>query len=239
MTGPAVAPAARLVLPVKLRRVQRLELLRALLEHGLAAGTLLAAGVQGLAGRGTDRALAVAEVAGSSWLLLLVARHARHVLRRSPEGDEPPLAPVADDELPPEMAGVDWTGVAASLLIGLELWHRWARTGHVVRPFVLSALVTLVLAIGGRRFVARRVRPRLGRLQPRLVLTADGFDYRGSRRRQLAARWADVAQVVESTPELVHLRLRDGRDFTLRARDHVQGRGLVAALRDAMPLSPP
>jgi hypothetical protein len=235
VTAPAAAAPARLVLPVKLRRLQRLELLRAFVDHGLAAVTLLAAGAQGLAGHGLDRVLAVAEVVASAWLLLLLGRHARHVLGRPTHADDAPVAPIPDDEIPPEMEGIDWTGVAASLLIGLEIWHRWARTGHIVRPFVLSAVFTFAMALGGRAIVARRVRPHFRNRMPRLVLTSDGFDYRASRRRHLAARWADVERVVELSPDVVHLRLRDGRAFVLRASDHVQGRGLVAAVREALP----
>jgi hypothetical protein len=233
VTAPAGAPAGeRLVLPVKLRRMQRVELLRGTAEHGPAALTLLGAGLAGVRRTGADRLLGFVEVAASAWLLAMLLREARHALA----GDDPQatLAPVDEDALPAALEGVDGTGVASATLIAVEIWHRWAATGHVVRPFVLSAVFTLAMALGGRRFVARRVRPRLGRRMPRLVLSADGIDYRASPRRHFAAAWADVASA-EATPDAIHLRLRDGRDFTLRARDHVQGAALVAAIRDALP----
>jgi hypothetical protein len=233
VTAPAGAPpGARIVLPVKLRRVQRLELVRSALEHGPAALTLLGAGLAGVRRSGGDRLLGVVEVAACAWLLVMLLREARHVLA----GDDPhaPLLPMADDALPRELEGVDWTGVASSTLIAVEVWHRWAATGHVVRPFVLSAAFTLAMAVGGRRLIARRVRPRLGRRTPHLALSAEGIEYRGSRRRRFDAAWADVA-AADCTADAIHLRLRDGRDFTLRARDHVQGAALVAAVRDALP----
>ncbi|MDF1502043.1 hypothetical protein [Roseisolibacter sp. H3M3-2] len=232
MSAPAAPAGERIVLPVQLRRQQRVELLRGLLEHGPAAVTLLGAGLAGVGRGGSARVLGVVEVAASVWLLALLGRELRHVVRADDDASAEALAPIDETALPARLAGVDWLGVASAALLALEVWHRWAETGRIVRPFVLTAAFTLAMALGGRRLVARRV--GAASRAPRLVLTPEGFDYRASRRKRFAAAWADVA-AAESGPDAIQFRLRDGRDFALRARDHVRGAALVAAVRDALP----
>jgi len=68
----------------------------------------------------------------------------------------------------------------------------------------------------------------------RAGLSADGVEYRGSRRRRFAARWDDVARV-EHDAERVRLTLRDGAVHELRAADHVEGHRLLAAVGAALP----
>jgi hypothetical protein len=242
--APAVGPAgaigpAPIVFAVQLRRVQRALLVRELVESVPAAVTLIAAGVAGLraAGAGAaDRAIAVAEIASAGWMLHFLRRGVREVLgyrhaaSAAPEGSSAPLLRPAHEE----MAHVEWAGVAGAAMLGVEVLQHWRETGRVQRPTLLVAAFTLYLALGGRRMIARVMRRRVERRRPRLALSTEGIDYRGSRRRRFTVQWDDVTRV-EHDAERLRVTLRDGAVREVRAGDHVDGHRLLAAVGAALP----
>jgi hypothetical protein len=216
-------------------------LLRELLESAPAAVTLLFAGADGLRAAGAglaDRAIAVAEIASSAWMLALLRREVRETLGSGHDTEAehhagaaaPPTLPTLEEEL----GQVDWAGVAGAAMLGVEALQHWRQTHHVQRPVVLLALTTLYLATGGRLTLARVIRRRIGSRRPRLALSPEGIEYRGSRRRRFTAPWDDVARV-EHDAERLRITLRDGGVRELLARDHVQGHRLMAAVGHALP----
>lgn len=235
--GPdAAAPGGTLVFPLQLRRVQRMLVVRELADSLPGALALFGAGLAGLRGAATsttDRVLGAAELASSAWMLLLLRRSVRELFgRRASEAGVAPAA--ALPALEEQHGDVEWSGVAGAAMLGVETWQHWHDTGRVQRPVVLLAVFTLFMATRGRLLIARAARARLGDRRPRLALSPEGIDYRGSRRRRFAARWDEVARV-EHDAGAVTLALRDGRTFALRAREHVDGEALVAAVRAALP----
>ncbi len=242
MSGSPVACADddRVVLPVQLRLVQRMLLVRELFESGPAATTLLLAGLSGLAVAGAttlDRTIAAVEIASAGWMLVLLQRGAREVLART----RATAAPASDGDagayavapLEETLDGIEWSGVAGASMLAVEVWQHWHQTGRVQRPVLLLAVFTLWMATGGRRLIARVMRRRIADRRPRLSISRDGVDYRGSKRRRWVARWDDVERV-EQDAESVRLTLGDGRVRELRARDHVDGHRLVIAARRAL-----
>lgn len=224
----AVAPAIEL--PVMLRRRQRAELARDVVDSGPAIAALLVAGAAGLRGGAhtvADRALALAEIGGSAWLLVLLLREARRAFGAA--------RPAADGDAG---AGheIEWRGVAAAALLLVEVWQHWHQRGRVHGPFLLAAAVTLFISLGGRR-VIRRHSP-LRHRRPRLVVSADGIEYRASVLRRFDARWDQIARV-EHAPDAVRVALHDGRTLDVRARDHVDGDRLVDGLRQALAVHAP
>ena len=176
--GAAGEPAHdAVVLPVQLRAVQRMLLVRELVESVPAAATLLMAGFAAIGAPGASavrRSIAAAEIAASVWLLVLLRHGVRAALRRTDAAaDDAPLElREPEDAVPP----VEWAGVAGAVMLGVGQLQRWQDTGRVQRPVLLVAVVTLSLALGGRRGIARVMRRRIAARRPRLVLSADGVD---------------------------------------------------------------
>jgi hypothetical protein len=229
-----------LVFPILLRRVQRMFLVRDVSDSFPAAVTLFGAGALKLgdpSASAGQRVLAVAELASSAWMIFFVGRRVRAVVRRREATHVAPAASLRD--LAEEHGRVEWSGVAGAVMLGVGLWQHWTETGRVQRPVLLVALFTLFMATRGRLLIARAVQGRFGDRRPRLALSAEGIDYRATRRRRFSARWDEVARV-EHDAAAVAFALHDGRTFALRARDHVDGAALVAAVRAALPeLLPP
>ena len=228
---PGAGPA-----PVVLRavpwRVRRGQVIGSFVQDVPVVAALLGAGVTGLARRGAggwaDLTLAVAEVAVSVWLLASTMRELRHVLRGGRGGQDgghhgraaQPTAPAA---------GVDWPLLAGAALALVEVWQHWHATGRVKRPTLVLGVGYVLLALGGRAAIARRMRRR----GPRLEVSGAGVRYRGSPRHRFRAAWPDVVSV-EHAPDALRLTLHDGRSWTLYAREHEGGDALVAAAREAV-----
>lgn len=226
-TSAAARPAVDGVeIPVRLVRQQRARFASAALQDVPAAIAILVAGVAGVrAPRGaTDLALAVAELAVAAWVLLFTVRGAAEAFGR---GGTPATEGAADDALAPPATArprVRWEGVAAGALALVEVWHHWHTTGRINRPTLTVGVSALVLALGGAAAIERRTAHR----RPRLLVSREGLHYRGSRRLRFEARWDEVARL-EEAPGLLRVVRHDGREWTLRARAHVDGATLVAA----------
>lgn len=222
------APAATRI-PVQLKRRHRALFAQQLVQHAPVLLTIITAGATGLSTEraGAGLALAVVELAVGAWVLASIAREARHLFGRHAASHAGGAAHTALADVP----WVDWPGVAAAALAFVEVWHHAHATGRfkLVSPLVLSATVTLALALGLRRLIASRTRHR----RPHLLVSTEALTYRGTRWGRWTAPWDDVAAVEHGADALV-VRLRDGRTHTIRAADHLGGAGLLAAARDAV-----
>jgi hypothetical protein len=231
------AAGAPVELPVRLARQHRARVLTAAVQDGPAVAALLVAGAAGLRAPrgGGDLLLALVELAVGAWVLRYLARAAVSLFPRG--GAEASDAAAATGAPAPgqgDAPRVRWEGVAVGTMALVEVWHRWLTTGHVARPTLLVGVLTLALALGGARVVQRRT----AHLRPRLVVSAAGLFYRGSRRRRFEARWDDVARVEQASGAL-RLVLRDGREWTLRAGEHLEGSALVAGAAAAVRANAP
>lgn len=170
----AALPESPVELPlVSLRRERRRWVQK--LTHVLPAVMLLGAGVSRLrAGeQGFGLALAVAELAVSALLLRTLAKE---------------IAAAQKAHAHPHQ-GVDWFEIFAAGVLALEALEHWHTTGHLPRPTVLTALLTLGLGLFHRQF-ADFVGPRRA-----LRIDHEGIRVRSRFRRQLFAPWSDVERI--------------------------------------------
>lgn len=170
----AALPEAPVELPlVSLRRERRRWVQK--LTHVLPAVMLVGAGMSRLrAGeQGFGLVLAVAELAVSALLLRTLAKE---------------IAAAQQQHAHPH-TGVDWFEVLAAGVLALEALEHWHHTGHLPRPTVLTALLTLALGLFHRQFAAFIGPRRLLRIDP------EGIRVRSRFRRQLFAPWSDIERI--------------------------------------------
>ena len=205
------------------KRHVRARFLAELQQHVPAVLTVVTAGVTGLRSGhgGWELALSLAQLGVGAWVAGTVVAQGRH-LRGLHRGTHPADA---------GPNGVEWSGLAAAALGYVEVWDHAVRRGHftLVSPYMLGATTTLVLALGGRRWIRARMRRR----GPHLHVSPEGVTYRSAPFRRWTAAWDEVAAVAHA-PGTLTLRLRDGRERVLRAADHLQGDALLAAASDAV-----
>jgi hypothetical protein len=216
-----------LVFPLRRASVRRVQLLQALGEHGPIALALLGAGVATLrsgAGGGA-RLLAVAELAAALWQIVTFAREMRETVhieraRRAVARGAVAVEPVAV----PHLKGIVWPDLVAGVLLAVDAWHRYDQTGRLVRPqLVLATFMVLVAFVRGR-FV--------GPL--RLVVSADGLDYRPRPWRRVVMAWTDIASLELSATEL-RATSHDGRALHVPAARFDGGAAMLAEVRRALP----
>ncbi|GJG88245.1 hypothetical protein tb265_34260 [Gemmatimonadetes bacterium T265] len=212
-------------IPVRPKRAVRAAFLAQLTQHLPAVLTVLAAGASAVRSEreGGALALAAAELLVGAWVLVVIVVEARHVFGRHAVHDATTAVH--------ESSWIDVPGVAAAALGYVEVWHHAVERGHfkLVSPFMLGATSTLVLALGGRRLIANRMRHR----RPHLLVTRNAVTYRARRRHRWAAAWDDVAAVEHESGEL-RFRMQNGATHVVRAADHLGGDGLIAAARLAV-----
>ncbi len=212
-------------IPVQRTRLARAALAVQLQQHLPAVLTVLAAGGRAITSErtGGGLALAAAELVVGVWVLLAIAGEARHLIRRSADHAGVPA--------PHDEPWIDVPGLAAAALGYVEVWHHAVARGHfeLVSPFMLGATATLVLALGARRLIRRRMR----HWRPHVLVTPAGLTYRGTRWYRWTAGWDTVASIEERPGEIV-VHLLDGRTRALRAADHIGGSALIQATRSAI-----
>lgn len=230
MSGPVSPPAAAgegTRIPVRPKRLVRAAFASQLLQDLPAVLTVLAAGASAIRSEREDGALALAaaELLVGAWVLVTLAREARHLFGRHAHHDASP-APARRVEVPL---------LAAAAMGYVEAWHHAHARGHfkLVNPYMLGATVNLFLALGGRRWIRGRTWYPMRNRRPHLLVTSEALTYRGGRWRRWTAPWGDVAAVEHGADALV-VRLHDGRRYTIRAADHLGGAGLLVAARDAV-----
>lgn len=185
--------------PLVSRRRARGEALQKI-QHAVPAVGLLFAGVQGLSAgaHGFELALALTEVATSALLVGAIARSVRRVRAHGRLGLD-------------HAEGVEWIDIWAAGVLFAEAAERWHLTGHLARPTILTALVTLALGLFHGRlaaFIGRRRSLRVG--DEGIYVSARPF-------RTLRATWPELAEITTSERVGV-IRTRAGRirrlDFT-------------------------
>ena len=181
-------PAVDLPL-VSLRRERRMWLQK--VPHVVPAIVLLGAGFTRLKNgdQGFGFALAVGELLVSALLLRMLAKEIG--ARRQPHV--------------PHDRGIDWFDVCAAGVLTAEALEHWHHTGHLPRPMVLTAALTLALGLFHRQFH--------GWIGHRRSLRIDdeGIRFRARFRRELFAPWPDV--------ERIDLDDREARIFTRRGEE--------------------
>lgn len=242
MRAPSAPAAEGTRIPLRPKRLLRLRFLSELTRELPNVLTVVAAGASaiGTARAGGEQALAAAELLVGAWVLVNAAREARHVFGRA-HGAHAAAAAGGHDgghdagPLGVAVPRVDPQGIAAAAMGYVEVWHHAHVRGHfrVVSPYMLAATVTLVLALGGRRWIADHVRPRMGRRHPHLLVTPAGMHYRATRFTRWDLAWADVARVEHDASGLA-LHLHDGTARHVRADEHLDGHAILAAARRAV-----
>ncbi|MEA2562723.1 MAG: hypothetical protein QOH06_4227 [Acidobacteriota bacterium] len=178
------------------RRLQKL-------QHAVPAVALLGAGAQRLmhGQRGLGLALAVGELVVSALLLRSAAKE---------------LAAVRRPEAAQHHHGVDWFDIFAAGVLVAEALEHWHHTGHLPRPTLVLAALTLAMGLFHRQFT--------GWIGPRRLLRIDedGIRLRSRFRRQFFAPW----------PEVEHIDLDEGK-ARIVARGGAERRIDLADLRNA------
>jgi hypothetical protein len=221
MTEPAAA-AADAAAPTSvalqsLRRERAQTLLK--VQHAVPAAALLFAGLQGLQRgvHGFELALAWAEIVFSALLLRTFALSVRKAF--------------ADRRRPAEQieighhGAVDWSEILAGVVLLVEVAERWQSHGHLARPTLLLAAVTIGLGLLHGK-VAERARRRR-----QLIVGADGVEVRG-RFRRFSARWDEIERFEIGEREAT-LVARGGASRRLDFADLRHAESVRAVLRQA------
>jgi hypothetical protein len=197
------------------------------MEHGPITLALFAAGLATLrsgAGGGA-RVLAVAELAAALWQAVTFGREMRETLHIERARRAAARAGVAEDPAGvPQVRRIVWPDLVSGVLLGVDAWHRYAQTGRVARPQVVLAIFMVLVAFVRGRFV--------GPL--RLVVSAEGLDYRPRPWQRTVMAWADVASLELSATEL-RATSHDGRALHVRAARFDGGAAMLAQVRRALP----
>jgi hypothetical protein len=201
-----------LVLTVPLRSKRR-EIGQALqkFQHAVPAVPLFFAGVQAIGNgeRGFALALGFFEVATSVALIRTVVREIRVMGR-----------PRVDTEHAHH--GVDWVHIFAAAVLIAEVLEHYHLTGHIRRPTILTAIVTLGLGLFHGRLQGRRV----------LRVEDDQLHIADKPFRTFRARWADVTSI-DVGEKYAQIKTVDGRERKLNLSDLHGAEHVRTALAEA------
>jgi hypothetical protein len=189
-------------------------------QHAIPAIPLFFAGVQALGDgeHGFALALGVFEIITSALLVGTVLREIRAMRR--------PAAATHH----PHHHGVDWVHIFAAAVLVAEVLEHYHLTGHIRRPTVLTAIVTLTLGLAHGRLQRVTEGRRVLRVEDdRLHIADKPF-------RTFRARWADVTSI-DVGEKYARIKTLDGRERKLNLADlhgaeHVRG-ALAEAQRRA------
>jgi hypothetical protein len=205
-----------LVVTVALRSKRR-ELGQAFqkLQHAIPAVPLLIAGIQAIRDgeHGFALALGFFEVASSVALLRTVVREILAMRR--------PKVHTEDAH-----HGVDWVHIFAAAVLIAEVLEHYHVTGHIRRPIILTAIVTLALGLGHGRLQRFHEGRRVLRVED------DHLHVAGRPFRTLRARWADVSSI-EVGERYARIKMLDGRERTLNLSDLHGAEHVRTALAEA------
>lgn len=180
-------------------------------QHAIPAVPLLMAGIQAI--RDGEHGLALAlgffEVATSVALLGTVVREIRAMGRPKPHTEH-------------AHHGVDWVHIFAAAVLVAEVLEHYHVTGHIRRPMILTAIVTLALGLGHGRLQGRRV----------LRVEDDHLHVAGRPFRTLRARWADVSSI-DVGEKYAQITTVDGRERKLDLSDLHGAEHVRTALAEA------
>jgi hypothetical protein len=195
------------------RRLQRAQLIQKL-NHAIPAMGLLFAATQALAegARGWDLGLAIVEVVTTVMLAATLFQTIRTVR------NEPSHAHSAH--------GIDWIDMWAAAVLFAEAAERWHLKHHIARPTLLTALVTLALALFHGRIMGVAQRRRA------LVLSDQGISVGGRPFQRFRAAWDDIA-AISVTQQAAEIRTRTGRVRRLDLADLQNAERVRAGLEEA------
>jgi len=203
------------VVPLRSRRLKRALVIQKL-NHAVPTIGLIVSGAQALqrGAAGFDLALAIVEIVTSLFLIGSLARAIRHTR--------------ADTSLTDahHHRGVDWVDMWAAGVLFAEAGERWHLHHHVARPIILTALVTLGLALMHGRMSAFRQRRRAMRV------TDAGIYVPGKPFRSFRAGWGEIA-AVNVGDRSADIRTREGRVRRLDLLDLENAAEVKAVLKDA------
>jgi hypothetical protein len=184
-------------------------------QHAIPAVPLLMAGVQAIRNgeHGFALALGFFEVATSVALLGTVVREIRAMGRPKVHTEH-------------AHHGVDWVHIFAAAVLVAEVLEHYHVTGHIRRPTILTAIVTLALGLGHGRLQRFAERRRVLRVED------DHLHVAGRPFRTLRARWADVSSI-EVGEKYAQIRTVDGRERKLDLSDLHGAEHVRTALAEA------
>jgi hypothetical protein len=184
-------------------------------QHAIPAVPLLMAGVQAIRNgeHGFALALGFFEVTTSVALLGTVVRE---------------LGAMRRPKVHTEHAhhGVDWVHIFAAAVLIAEVLEHYHLTGHIRRPTILTAIVTLALGLGHGRLQRFSEGRRVLRLED------DHLHLAGTPFRTLRARWADVTSI-DVGEKYALIKTADGRERTLNLSDLRGAEHVRTALAEA------
>lgn len=194
-------------------------------QHAVPAVVLLNAGVRGLmeGQHGFGLALSIAEIAVSALLL-------RELVKEFAAARRPPAAHE-------QHHGVSWFEIFVAGVLTVEALERWHVHGHLPRPTLTMAVVTLFLGLFHGRLHGRRSKRRwtlhLDDAGLRLQTRAFG--------RPFIASWADV-ESIEADDREARIFARGGRERRLDLTDLANAdqvrQALLASRERLAPVSP-
>ena len=198
-----------LTVPLKSKRREKALALQKF-QHAIPAIPLLFAGIQAIGGEehGFALALGVFEIVTSALLIGTVVRGIRAMRR--------PAAATHHAH-----HGVDWVHIFAASVLVAEVLEHYHLTGHIRRPTVLTAFVTLGLGLAHGRLERLSERRRAMRVED------EGIHIGGRFFQTFRARWEEVTSI-DVGERHASIKTRDGRERKLDLADlhgaeHVRG----------------
>jgi hypothetical protein len=181
-------------------------------QHAVPAFPLFFAGADAIraGAHGSELALAIVEVVTAGLLISSIARSLRAARAAGTTGLHHPH-------------GIDWIDVFASGVLAAEALERWHTTGHIARPTILLAAVTLTLGLSHSRLFGWASRRRAMRI------TDEGLYVPGRPFRGFTTSWQNLVRIQITEREIALVR-RDGRTRRLDLQDLEN----AAEVRDAL-----
>jgi len=205
-------------IPFESRRRLKAQLVQKI-QHVVPSIFLLGDGLRRVADVSWDvrTLLGVAEIVSAALVLWTFARTLRRTFRALPPGDSEPRH---------AHAHVDWLDVFLGAMLMTEALVHRNETGHLPRPSLLVAIVTLALGLAHGRFRGLGTRHRVFRMDDNGITVPGRFFTRWT------ATWAELLSI-EFERSHARLRARDGRTRTIDLDDVVEGAAVRAALESA------
>jgi hypothetical protein len=200
-----------LTVPLKSKRREKALALQKF-QHAIPAIPLLLTGLEAIRGgeHGFALALGMFEIITSVLLVGTVLREIRAMRRPADAG-----------HMPHAHHGVDWVHIFAASVLVAEVLEHYYLTGHIRRPTVITAIVTLALGLAHGRLERLSERRRAMRVED------EGIHIGGRLFQTFRARWEEVTSI-DVGERHASIKTRDGRERKLDLADlhgaeHVRG----------------
>ena len=203
-----------ITVPLRSKRREKAQTLQKF-QHAVPAVPLLMAGLQAIGNgdHGFALALGIFEIVTSVALLGSVVREIRAMRRPKAHAEH-------------AHHGVDWVHIFAAAVLIAEVLEHYHLTGHIRRPTILTAIVTLALGLGHGRLERFSAGRRVLRVED------DHLHVAGRPFRTLRARWADVT-LIDVGENYAQIKTVDGRERKLNLSDLHGAEHVRTALAEA------